>query len=601
MKFNTHKFHIPVLGLGFSIDTPVKVAKFGISSVMSIVDDKLMEHLRKSYLEKEGKEYVRINENENDSRAKRITAYLNMINQTVKDSFEKLKNSAFETGSEITKYFEMLPDVSHLKVKYLEMLRAKEKSVKESLQNWLRENIKPGSVDVNIMTKLDKSNYDSEGNLLPAEYNDALAALRGFANSEIEGSIVFSAGMNPRLYSYIEKFDDFFPDANGKFRKKIIIKVSDYRSALIQGKFLAKKGLWVSEFRIESGLNCGGHAFATDGLLLGPILEEFKNRNSELMSSLKEIYLPALMKKEIMIDESSLDFNVTVQGGVGKSSEQEFLLRYYGVQSVGWGSPFLLVPEVMNIDEPTLEQLCNAGEEDLYLSNISPLGVPFNSLRGNGRDAEKQNKIEMGKPGSPCTKKYLESNKEFSDKSICTASIIYLNKKIAQLKQDHSDTYEYKKAYDKTVEKACLCEGLASSALIVNEIETPKVSQAVSVCPGPNLAYFSKVSTLKEMVDHIYGRINLITHPRRPNMFVKELSLYIDYIQKKIEEKAEDFSQQTEEFFDIFRKNLAEGIEYYKSIIPEMIEETETVRQKMLEEFELLEQRLKSFVPAIAG
>lgn len=52
------------------------------------------------------------------------------------------------------------------------------------------------------------------------------------------------------------------------YYKKVVIKVSDYRSALIQGKYLAKKGIWVSEFRIESGLNCGGHAFATDGYLL---------------------------------------------------------------------------------------------------------------------------------------------------------------------------------------------------------------------------------------------------------------------------------------------------------------------------------------------
>ena len=44
--------------------------------------------------------------------------------------------------------------------------------------------------------------------------------------------------------------------------------MSDFRSALIQGKFLAKKGLEVAEFRIESGLNCGGHAFATDGHLM---------------------------------------------------------------------------------------------------------------------------------------------------------------------------------------------------------------------------------------------------------------------------------------------------------------------------------------------
>jgi hypothetical protein len=38
---NLHTFHIPVLGIGYSIDTPVKVARFGISSVISVMDDRL--------------------------------------------------------------------------------------------------------------------------------------------------------------------------------------------------------------------------------------------------------------------------------------------------------------------------------------------------------------------------------------------------------------------------------------------------------------------------------------------------------------------------------------------------------------------------------
>ncbi len=587
-----HKFHIPVLGLGFSVDAPVKVAKYGISSVMSIVDDILLEHLRKHYLEKSGKPYVEIKADEHDSRARRTTAYLNMIGQIVKEKFEELKNSEFEDGSEINKYFEMLPDDSDLKMKYYEMLQAKDEETAKKIQNQLRESITPGEVNVNIMTKVDKANYDSNGNLLPPEFNDALAALRGFALSELESSIIFSAGMNPRLYSYIETFKDFFPDETGNFKKKIVIKVSDFRSALIQGKFLAKKGLWVSEYRIESGLNCGGHAFATDGLLLGPILEEFKNRKEELLQSLKEIYLQALHKKEISIDEHKLGVKITVQGGVGKSTEQDFLLRHYGVQSVGWGSPFLLVPEVMNIDDYTLGKLCAAGEDDFYLSDISPLGVPFNSLRDNSKDNEKFAKIEKGNPGSACTKKFLLSNKEYSDKPLCTASISFLNKKIEELKETITDPEEFKNEFGKVVGKACLCEGLAASALIVNKIETPKISQAVSVCPGPNLAYFSKVATLKEMVDHIYGRMNLITDPNRPNMFVKELSLYIDYLQKKMEEKTDAITAQSEEFFNTFRTNLLDGIEYYKKLIPEILEETESVREKIMEELETLEQKL---------
>ena len=586
-----HKFHIPVLGVAFSVDAPLKVAKYGISSVMSLVDDTLVERLRQHYLEKLGRPYVKI-EDSYQARSLRITAYLNMIKQLVEEQFEELKNSPFENGSEITKYFEMLPDSSELKIKYYEMLSTENERVRINLQSELRNNIYPGSIDVNIMTKVDKANYNSEGALLPSEFNDAHAALRGFAMSDLESSIIFSAGMNPKLYGYIETFKDFYPNEESSFKKKIVIKVSDYRSALIQGKFLAKKGLWVSEYRIESGLNCGGHAFATDGLLLGPILEEFKNKKDELRNTLKEIYLPALTKKEVPVDSEKLNYDVTVQGGVGTSSEQEFLLRYYGVKSVGWGSPFLLVPEVMNIDDYTLQKLSAAGEEDLYLSDISPLGVPFNSLRGNSKDVEKIERIENGKPGSPCPKKFLVSNKDYSDKPLCTASITYINKKIAELKENYTNEDEYKKEYDKVVNKVCLCEGLTVPALIVNDIATPKQSRAVSVCPGPNLAYYSKISTLHEMVDHIYGRIDLITHPNRPNMFVKELGLYIDYLTKRIDDQDENISDQKAEYFSLFTTNLLEGINYYKNMIDEIIEEPEIVREKMLGSFEMMEEKL---------
>ena len=44
-----HSFHIPVMGIGYSIDSPIKVARYGISSVISLVDDILIEEMRKYY------------------------------------------------------------------------------------------------------------------------------------------------------------------------------------------------------------------------------------------------------------------------------------------------------------------------------------------------------------------------------------------------------------------------------------------------------------------------------------------------------------------------------------------------------------------------
>ena len=48
----THSFHIPVMGIAFTIDTPSKVSQYGIDSVMSIQDDTLLEKLRKMYCDK---------------------------------------------------------------------------------------------------------------------------------------------------------------------------------------------------------------------------------------------------------------------------------------------------------------------------------------------------------------------------------------------------------------------------------------------------------------------------------------------------------------------------------------------------------------------
>ena len=78
--------------------------------------------------------------------------------------------------------------------------------------------------------------------------------------------------------------------------------------------------------------------------------------------------------------------------------EHDFLIDYYKLDSVGWGTPFLLVPEVTTVDKATRDQLQKAKERDLYLSNVSPLGVPFNNLRNASKEVEKFQKIAENKP-----------------------------------------------------------------------------------------------------------------------------------------------------------------------------------------------------------
>jgi hypothetical protein len=463
----THSFHIPVMGTSFSVDTPLKVSQYGIDSVISIVDDILLEKLRKMYCGKYEIPYDEITEKNEDFRAKRITSYLNLINNLAEKKFEELKKAISEKGNEIIKHFSMLPDSSSIKQEF-KSLTAKYFSLNE-ISNWIKDNLSMGSIDVNIMTKVDKDNY-IKNEKLPVEYNDAHASLRGYANSDLSSSLVLSAGMNTRLYSYMEQFEDFYPDETGEINKKIVLKVSDYRSAMIQGKFLAKKGLWVSEYRIESGLNCGGHAFATDGYLLGPVLAEFRDHKQELIQSIHEILVRALSNKNRSVPKTELPLKITAQGGVGTAEEHQFLIDHYQVDSVGWGTPFLLVPEVTNVDDQTRNQLREAKEDDLYLSNISPLGVPFNNLKGNTRDIEKLSLVEQGKPGSLCPKKLLVSNTEFTEKAICTASYQYQRLKIKELENEGLSSEEYQNKFKKIVDKSCLCLGLATPAFLVNNL-----------------------------------------------------------------------------------------------------------------------------------
>ena len=575
-----HSFHIPVMGIGYTIDTPAKVAHYGISSVVSLVDDLLVEKMREFYCGQFRMPFNAIGKDEIDYRAKRITAYLDVLNIIVQNKFLEIKNSTFEKGGELHKYLEMAFENSEIKQKFLEL---KDTTIPEKIfeiQNWIKEHLSLGSIDVNIMTKLDKVNY-KKGEQLPVEFNDAHAALRGFAKSSLDSSVVLSAGINQHLYSYIAEFDDFFPDETGYIKKKIILKVSDYRSALVQGKLLAKKGLWVSEFRIESGLNCGGHAFPTDGYLLGPILEEFRKNRSELTAQINQTFKKALEKRGLS-GLGDFSIKITVQGGIGTAQEHKFLLNHYGANSVGWGSPFLLVPETTNVDCETLSQLKNAEEDDYYLSEISPLGVPFNNLRNNSKDREKERFISDGTPGSLCPKDHLALNNEFGERALCTASRKYQKQKIEEIMSGDLPQSEKDEAIKAVKEKACICVGLGTAALINNNLDTKIEGSGVSICPGPALVSFDKTYSLKEMVEHIYGRIDLLAGVERLHFFVRELKMYADFLFESVK-KLQNNDEKQKNYLAEFRKNMLDGIEYYLSLFPAISDLPEKIKTKSLE------------------
>jgi len=564
---SVHTFNIPVMGLAYTIDSPIRVAHLGISSVISIMDDELIEKMNAVYSRKFNLPYHALNDKGNDYRALRITSYLNLVEKIVKIKFDDFKRELSENKDALKNFIAMLPNKSTFKEGLMSIVEGG-MTIRDGVRKYLEENFSAGDIDVNIMTKVDKDNY-LDNIQLPIEFNDAHAALRGFVKSNLSSSVILSAGMNPRLYSYFEHFDDFFPNENGYLKKKIILKVSDFRSAMIQGNFLAKKGIWVSEYRIESGLNCGGHAFATDGLLMGPILEEFKEKKGQLIDSAYELMVKSLTFKGKPCPEMPLPLKITAQGGVGTAAEHSFLLEHYQLNAVGWGSPFLLVPEATAVDANTRELLKNAKEDDFYLSHISPLGIPFNTVKGTTNEFWKQKRINENKAGSSCPKGLLALNKELDAKGICTASKKYQDVKLSELYQSKHlmGVTEFEKLKTKITEKSCLCVGLVNAAYLENDIKIKGQEQGVVICPGPNLAYFNEEISLSDMVKHIYGNTNVMNHVNRPHVFIKELQLYIAYLKNDIA----DVSMGTITAGQIkkwnsFRNNLSAGIQYYMNL-----------------------------------
>lgn len=581
-----HTFHIPVMGTGFMIDAPLRVAKYGISSVLSLVDDVLAEQMRKYHCEKEGEPYSEIAATEENARARRFTEYLNLLDRLVHRQVAALQASPFEPGSEITRYFELLPESSLLQ-DYRNMLATTDREEQLRQQARLRTLAVPGSIDVNIMSKGDRDIY-RDGQKMPMQFSDALSGLRGFATSTLRSSIVLSAGINPRLYTYAAEFDDFLPDERGETKKKIILKVSDYHSAAVQGRFFAKRGLWVSEYRVESGLNCGGHAFATKGLLLGPILAEFQQRKQELIEQLHPVYLKAIAKRGRTVGQSP-EFRVTVQGGIGTAEEDALLRRDYGADGTGWATPFLLVPEVTNVDEAHLKKLAEATEDDVYLSDSSPFGLPFWNLRTSASEETRRQRIAEDRPGSPCVKGFVKLfNTEFTPQPICTASRHYQKQKLEKLATENHSEPQREAIRESILAKSCICNDLAGVVTLKLGID-PTATPAV--CCGPNIVNFSKIATLEEMVGHIYGRISLITNPRRPHMFLRELAIYIEYLRGELKTFRLGLSSNTAGYFRELKENLLAGIEHYRRFAEQFIAAGKT---KFLAELQSLQEQLNA-------
>ena len=169
--------------------------------------------------------------------------------------------------------------------------------------------------------------------------------------------------------------------------------------------------------------------------------------------------------------------------------------------------------------------------------------------------------------------------------------------KLEALKAMRLPKEEYEREVAKVTAKACICAQLGDS-VYKNENLPKKGGMFPAVCPGPNIAYFNRPASLKEMIDHIYGRTNIMPFKNRPHMFIKELRLNIEHFEKLVREKTTD--KRDTATIEEYRKNLLDGTEYYRKVIPQIIEETEESRRDMLRQLQECEERIVRVSPTPA-
>ena len=205
--------------------------------------------------------------------------------------------------------------------------------------------------------------------------------------------------------------------------------------------------------------------------------------------------------------------------------------------------------------------------------------------------AQRKERIQKNRPGSPCYMKYLTFNTEFTERPICTASREYQDKKIKAIQASNQKENEKVKLLEEVTSKDCLCEGLSVTALLNNNIPVPHRLNAVTICPGPNLAYFSKILSITEIIGHIYGRLNALNDLYRPHIFVNELKMYIDYLKKDILKNLTTLNEKKKNYFYNFKSNLLEGIDYYLRLVSS-ITESDEFKKIMTEELKILKAEL---------
>ena len=103
---------------------------------------------------------------------------------------------------------------------------------------------------------------------------------------------------------------------------------------------------------------------------------------------------------------------------------------------------------------------------------------------------------------------------------------------------------------------------------------------------GISNMYYDKIMSLANMTDHIYGRDNVITRQDRPNLFIKELHIYMDYLKNKIDEAKISMNKKEEKYLKTFTANMKSGVSYYKNLFNDIKSNFESIKTSVLVELD---------------
>jgi hypothetical protein len=73
------------------------------------------------------------------------------------------------------------------------------------------------------------------------------------------------------------------------------------------------------------------------------------------------------------------------------------------------------------------------------------------------------------------------------------------------------------------------------------------------------------------MVDHIYGRTNLLRKGYRPHVFIKELWIYLRYLNEELAVKESEPVTKPEKYYRSFCKNMHDAVNYYRAKLDEIL------------------------------